>query len=80
MKKLTIVAVTIAFGALLIPAQADDLHGASPQKGSQCFKLSPGQRFGDARFGSWGACPQTASTPAAPTAGQRRPAPRAASR
>jgi len=79
MRKLTIMAAAIAFGALLVPAQADDLHGAAPKNGNQCFKLSPGQRFGDARFGSWGACPQTASAAVAP-ATQRRTSRRSSSR
>jgi hypothetical protein len=31
------------------------------QNGNQCFKCSPGNAK-DGRFGSWGACPQAAST------------------
>jgi len=55
-------AVATVFAALLAsaPAQADFLNGAPKQAGSQCFKFSTGQGR-DERFGSWGACPQTAS-------------------
>ena len=57
-----------AFGALVATAQAEILGGAPMQNGNQCFKYSPGNGK-DGRFGSWGACPQAASTQAAP---QRR--------
>jgi len=62
MHKLQVAAMTIAFGALLAsaPAQADTLNGGPNRVGSQCFKFSPGNEK-DARFGIWGACPQTAS-------------------
>jgi len=65
MHKLTIAAMTIAFGAMLVsaPAVADDLHGGPAKNGTQCFKMSPGNDR-EQRFGSWGACPQTASKPA----------------
>ncbi len=68
MHKLTIAAATIAFGALLAsaPAQADILNGAPEKNGNQCFKYSHSQAR-DARFGIWGACPQTASVAVAPT-------------
>ena len=79
MRKFIIVAAAIAFGALLVPAQAEDLHGGSPKNGSQCFKFSPGQGSRDGRFGVWGACPQTASATIAP-APQRRTARRSSSR
>jgi len=77
MGKLTIAAMTIAFGAMLAsaPAVADDLHGGPAKVGTQCFKMAPGMDR-EQRFGSWGACPQTASAPAA----QRRTARRAATR
>ena len=67
MQKLTIAAATIAFGALLAsaPARADMLNGAPKQAGNQCFTLGTGQGR-DERFGSWGACPQTASVAVAP--------------
>jgi hypothetical protein len=79
MHKLTIAAVTIAFGALLasVPAQAEQLGGGPKQIGNQCFKFSQAQER-DARFGSWGACPQTAS--AAASTAQRRIVRRPASR
>jgi hypothetical protein len=79
MHKLTIAAMTIAFGAMLVsaPAVADNLQGGPAKNGSQCFKLSPGNDR-EQRFGSWGACPQTASTAA--SAAQRQNARRPASR
>lgn len=79
MRKLTIIAATIAFGALLVPAQAEDMRGGPAKNGDQCFKFSPGQGSRDGRFGVWGACPQTASTTVAP-ATQRRTARRSSSR
>jgi hypothetical protein len=57
---MTVTALT-AFGALVATAQAEILGGAPMKKGDQCFKYSPGNGK-DARFGSWGACPQAAST------------------
>jgi hypothetical protein len=63
-----------AFGALVATAQAEILGGAPMRNGEQCFKYSPGNGK-DGRFGSWGACPQAASTRAAPApaaAPQRR--------
>jgi hypothetical protein len=67
MHKLTIAVATIAFGALLAsaPARADLLNGAPAKNGSQCFTFSHSQAR-DARFGVWGACPQTASVAVAP--------------
>jgi hypothetical protein len=63
---LTVTALT-ALGALAATAQAENLQGAPMRNGNQCFKYSPGNDK-DGRFGSWSACPQTASTGAAPTA------------
>jgi len=60
-----------AFGALVATAQAEILGGAPMRNGEQCFKYSPGNGK-DGRFGSWGACPQAASTPAAPAAASQR--------
>ena len=57
-----------AFGAMVATSQAEDLQGGPKENGNQCFKYSPGNGK-DGRFGSWGACPQAASTQAAP---QRR--------
>ncbi|HSV25052.1 MAG TPA: hypothetical protein VLJ17_18715 [Xanthobacteraceae bacterium] len=67
MRKLTIAAATIAFGALLTlgPALAEVLHGGPVKNGSQCFNYGAGTSR-DGRFGTWGACPQTASTAVAP--------------
>jgi hypothetical protein len=48
-----------AFGAMVATAQAEILQGAPKQNGDQCFKYSPGNDK-DGRFGTWGACPQTA--------------------
>jgi hypothetical protein len=64
---------TIAFSAILAlaPAQADDIHGGPIKNGSQCFRYSASFER-DARFGSWAACPQTASVAAAPATNSRR--------
>jgi hypothetical protein len=67
---MTVTALT-AFGALAATAQAEILHGGPTQNGNQCFKYSPGNAK-DGRFGSWGACPQTASTRAATAAAPQR--------
>src|SRR5215813_673440 len=55
---MTVTALT-AFGAMLATAQAEILQGGPAQNGNQCFKYSPGNDK-DGRFGTWGACPQTA--------------------
>jgi uncharacterized membrane protein len=68
MRQFTIsAAAATVFAALLAsaPAQADILNGASAKNGNQCFKFSTGNER-DSRFGSWGACPQTASVAVAP--------------
>jgi hypothetical protein len=51
-----------AFAAMVATAQADNLQGAPMKNGNQCFKYSTGVDAKDGRFGSWGACPQAAST------------------
>ena len=61
---LSVVALT-AFAAMLTAAQADILNGAPAKNGNQCFTFSHSQAR-DARFGIWGACPQTASVAVAP--------------
>jgi hypothetical protein len=72
MRKFTISAVALAaFGVMLTAAQAEMLGGAPLQKGSQCFTYSKGNDK-DARFGSWGSCPQTASAAVAPATRQAR--------
>jgi hypothetical protein len=48
-----------AFGAMVATAQAEIVHGGPMQNGKQCFKYSPGNAT-DGRFGTWGACAQTA--------------------
>jgi hypothetical protein len=58
---MTLTALT-AFGALVVTAQAENLQGAPPRNGNQCFKYSTGIDTRDGRFGSWSACPQAAST------------------
>jgi hypothetical protein len=68
---MTVTALT-AFGAMMATAQAEALHGAPMRNGDQCFKFSPGNGGREARFGSWGACPQAASTPATPAAAPQR--------
>ena len=61
------VTVLAAFGAVVATAQAENLQGGPMKNGDQCFKYSPGNGGREARFGSWGACPQAASTkPSAP--------------
>ena len=62
-----------AFGALVASAQADNLQGAPIQNGNQCFKYSTGADAKDGRFGSWGACPQAASTSTARATTRRTP-------
>src|SRR5215471_725288 len=64
MRHFTISAAAATVLAALLasaPARADILNGTSAQKGDQCFKFSTGNER-DSRFGSWGACPQKAST------------------
>jgi len=68
-----IIAVT-AFGAMVATAQADNLQGAPMKNGNQCFKYSTGVDAKDGRFGSWGACPQAASTSTSTAATPRRSA------
>jgi hypothetical protein len=83
MRQFTISAVAVtAFAALLAsaPAQADSLNGAAAKNGNQCFTFSPTSGSRDARWGYWGACPQTASAPVAPAPQQIRRHRRAASR
>jgi hypothetical protein len=62
--RLTIAAASIAIAALVAaPALADHVQGGPVKQGSQCWKGSKNQDGGT--FGSWGACAQAASTPAA---------------
>jgi hypothetical protein len=55
---MTVTALT-AFGALVATAQAEILQGGPKENGKQCFKYSPGNEK-EGRFGTWGACPETA--------------------
>ena len=63
MSKLTVAAATIAIGSLLasVPVRADIIHGGPLKQHGQCWKYSASNEK-DARFGSWGACPEAAST------------------
>ena len=63
MRKLIVPVATIAIGALFAsaPASADMIAGGPLKQHGQCFKYSQAMEK-DARFGSWGACPQSAST------------------
>ena len=60
--------------ALLAPAQADTINGAPIRNGNQCFKYSASYER-DARFGSWNACPQTASVAVTPRLARRHLSP-----
>ena len=63
MKKLTISAAAIiaVAGALAsVPASAEHNAGGPIVKGDQCFTYMKGSGH-DARFGTWGSCPKTAS-------------------
>jgi len=62
---LSVVALT-AFGFMLTAAQADNLMGAPPQKGNQCYKFSTTSGSRDSRWGYWADCPQTASVAVPP--------------
>jgi hypothetical protein len=63
--RLTIAAASIAIAALVAaPALADHVQGGPVKNAGQCWKGSKMQDGGT--FGSWGACPQAANTPAAP--------------
>jgi uncharacterized membrane protein len=67
MRKVIISAAAMtAFAALLASAPASAIENYGPkQVGNQCFTpaLTQGR---DLAFGTWGACPQTASVAAAP--------------
>jgi hypothetical protein len=68
---LTVTALT-AFGAMVATAQAENIQGAPMKNGNQCFTYSTGADAKDGRFGSWGACPQAASTSTATATTTRR--------
>ncbi len=67
---MTMTALT-AFAAMAATAQAEILGGGPMKNGNQCFTYSSGNAK-DGRFGSWGACPQTASAAVAPASRQAR--------
>jgi hypothetical protein len=66
------VAATAAFAALSASAPANAAENWGPNKiGNQCFKVTP-TNARELYFGSWGACPQPASTVAAPTVKKKK--------
>jgi hypothetical protein len=73
MRQFTISAAAMTvFAALLASAPAGAVENLGPNKiGNQCFKASAGHTR-DLGFGTWTACPQTASTTAAPRSQIRR--------
>jgi hypothetical protein len=72
MYRITIsVAALAAFGVMLTAAQAENLLGAPAKNGNQCFQYAQSTEGRDARWGSWGPCPQTASVATAPKARKR---------
>jgi hypothetical protein len=63
--RLTLAAATVAIAALVAaPAMAEHVQGGPTKQGSQCWKGS--KSWDGGTFGSWGACAESASTPAAP--------------
>jgi hypothetical protein len=61
--RLTIAAATVAIAALVsAPALAEHVQGGPTKQNGQCWKGSKGTDGGS--FGTWGACPTSASTPA----------------
>ena len=58
-----LIVATAAIAALLAsaPVRADIIRGGPLQQHGQCFNYSASNEK-DARFGSWGACAQAAST------------------
>jgi hypothetical protein len=74
MRQFTIsAAAATVFAALLAsaPAQAENLNGQPDRVGNQCFTYAQGAGR-DARWGTWGACPQTASAAVAPAPAARQ--------
>ena len=63
MKKLTLLRAAIAVAAMFasVSANAEYAGGGPMRNNGQCFQYSKGM-YRDGRFGSWGACPQTASS------------------
>jgi len=73
MKKLTFsAAAAIAVAAMFasVSANAEYAGGGPMQNNGQCFSYSKGM-YRDGRFGSWGACPQTASQVRTTTRGRK---------
>jgi len=80
MRQFTISAAAMTvIAALVAPAWADHLGGGPIKNGSQCF-TNASSFSRDARFGSWGTCPQTASVAVAPQQTQQNRRRRAGSR
>jgi len=66
MRKIIISATALTAFALLASAPANALDNWGPkQVGNQCFKASTNVGR-DSSFGTWSACPQTASVAVAP--------------
>jgi hypothetical protein len=76
MREFTISAAAATVFAVLLasaPAQSENLNGQPNRVGNQCFKYTQGPAYPyaqgtsrDERFGTWTACPQTASASVAP--------------
>jgi hypothetical protein len=68
--RLTIAAATVAIAALVsAPALADHVQGGPIKQNGQCWK---GSKTDGGTFGSWGACPTSANTPAVASKRVRR--------
>ncbi len=68
MRQFTMIATALTmFAAMMATAQAENIMGGPARNGNQCFKYATGVDQKDGRFGSWGACPQTASASVAAT-------------
>jgi hypothetical protein len=70
-------AVTMAFAALAAaPAQADHIGGGPIKQNGQCWAPTKGVAINDQRWGTWGACPATASASVASKPARRTKASR----
>jgi hypothetical protein len=67
--RFTIAAAAVAVLFAAVPASAHNIGGGPIKQNGQCWKASKLNDGGS--FGSWGACAQSASNPAA--AAKRRP-------
>jgi hypothetical protein len=64
MRQFTIAAATVAIAALIsaAPASAERLQGGPIKQNGKCWQHNASAS--EASWGTWVACPQTASTPA----------------